>query len=304
MSFSNPVYYVLNGAALGDLCAAAPVLKYGIEKYHATIPYKVVGNTTFRSLFPYIPDENFIDIKGKWPLPPGYSLRVLNPLKQQSGITRLTPSRVPLVQYAAINLLGRLLPQDKIRYIKLDPVPTDHLDLPVKYVVLVSTYHDAVRAWPQPEMLKTAEWIHSRGYTPVFIGKTEDQPIAIKSENISIPEYGIDLRNKTSIPELASVMAKAAAVVGMDSGPVHLAWTTQTPVVCGFNLVSPELRMIDRPGVQDFAIVPDSNCRFCQSDGNLDFWGFETCYSKTYECVPYMSAQKFISSLEQILGRE
>jgi len=53
----------------------------------------------------------------------------------------------------------------------------------------------------------------------------------------------LDLRGRTSLLELAAVLAQARLVVGADSGVVHLAGTLGTPFVAIFAGVDPELRL-------------------------------------------------------------
>jgi len=116
-----------------------------------------------------------------------------------------------------------------------------------------------------------------------------------------ITEYGVDLRNETTIEELASIFGEAKAVCGIDSGPIHLAGTTSIPIICGYTSVSPEFRIPYRKEGKTIAITPEIECIGCESRWRSNFWNFENCYYDTIECCKQMTSDKFISALKQVL---
>lgn len=301
---SDKVIYCLNGAAVGDLVAAAPALKWAIETMHKKTDYKVAMFPDFRDLFPFVPDDKIIPIQENYD--PSYAVRKLNMDGGKGNVTRLTPSRFKLTDYASIGLLGRILPPEQTKYVPLNEVDVSKFNIDFsKAVVFVCTYRDITRAWKGSEIIKTAEYVHSKGYTPIFVGRTGGISIwkTLAITDFEYPGFGIDLLNKTTFLELATIMKKSQLVFGMDSGPIHIAFTTDTPVIVGFTNVNPNLRIpLRNKGVKTISVIPNLICRFCQSDWQLDFWNFTKCPKGQAEpdCVKEMKAEYFIKAFDKI----
>ena len=88
------------------------------------------------------------------------------------------------------------------------------------------------RNWLEERFDEVAERINR---TIVCIGHTGDH---------FVPCGNYDLRGKTSIGELADVIARAKLFVGIDSLPMHIAQAMNTPGVCFFGCILPETRII------------------------------------------------------------
>lgn len=302
--FANKTVYALNSAAVGDIIAAAPTIKYAIENYHQKTEYLVAIHSDFKELLPFVPQDRFTDIAPQYPS--GYSVRLLNPPKAGNSVCKLTPSRLKLTHYGCINLMGKVLNDLDLRYVPLKPVDVNKFNVDFeKSVIIITTYRDRQRTILPQEMLKIAEYIHSKGLIPVYVGKTgkisiwKDYPAV---SDFEYPGFGADLRDKTSLSELASMMDRSRAVIGMDSGPIHLAFTTKVPVVCGFTTVAPSMRIPYRGVYKTSAVTPSITCNFCESDWNLNFWDFNKCPRKMElaECVTKMTAVKFTTELENL----
>lgn len=296
--------YCLNSAAVGDLIASAPSIKYAIDNFHKKAEYFVGIHEHFKPLFPFVPEDRFIEVKADYDK--SFAVRHLNMLGVGGMNCKLTPSRLKLTDYASIGLLGRVLPDYQAKYIPLPKVDVSHFGVDFsKAVILITTFRDKQRSILGSELVKIAEYVQAKGLTPVYVGKTG--AISIWKNNLAktdfvYPGFGVDLMNKTSLLELASIMAQAKAVVGMDSGPVHLAFTTDVPVVCGFTTVAPELRIPYRGLAKTEAIVPNIACNFCESNWSLNTWNFNNCprNMELAECVTKMSSDKFINGLNKL----
>ncbi len=297
--------YCLNSAAVGDLIAAAPSVKYAIDNFHKKSDYRVGIYEDFRCLFPFVPADKFVEVKAKYE--DEFTVRHLNMLGVGGRVCKLTPSRMKLTNYASIGLLGRVLKDHEAKYISLPEVPTYGYGIDFsKAVIIVTTYRDKQRTILASEIQKIAEYVYSKGLIPVYVGKVG--AISIWKNNLAktdfeYPGFGVDLRDKTTFLELASIMKQSKAVIGMDSGPIHLAYTTNVPVICGYTTVSPEYRIPYRGLAKTKAIVPNITCNFCESDWSLNTWNFNNCPRKMElaECVTKMTAGKFINALEEIL---
>lgn len=113
---------------------------------------------------------------------------------------------------------------------------------------------------------------------------------------------GMDLREKTDILEAGCIMAKAQAVVGLDSGLTNLAACTQTPMVLGMTISTlqipprdPKLTIIVEP-------TEDVTCRNCAQKIRFVL-GDDTreCYTKTFACTKSMTPDRYIAALEKLL---
>ena len=305
--------FMLNTFAMGDVIAAAAVVKYMIDN-HYTDPksYLVVGKMSFRDLFQFVPDENYLDFDKKdnfWGIPPQYAVGTLN-RKVEPRLVRITPKSMHLTDYASLIFADRLIPHDRLSYVPLD---TSRIDLSKfnvdfsKAVVLVSSYRDETRSWRNESILETAKWIKSQGLIPVFVGKTDmDQNLSdAQKPKTSLPndlsEFGVDLRNKTTLLALAAIFKECKAVCGVDSGPIHLAGTTNVPIVCGYTSVAPEHRIPIRKEGKTYALTAEIECIGCESRWRSNYWNFENCYHGHANCSKFLTADRFISVLKEIL---
>jgi hypothetical protein len=302
---------MLNSIAMGDVIASVPVIKYMIETYYPTHEnYRVVAKPHFRELFPFVPDCNFLDYDKKdnmWGIPANYPISTIN-RKNDARLTRNTPKHMHLSEFASISLADRILSRDHLNYVSLQQVPIDHYGIDFsKAVILITSYRDVTRMWHSQYILEVAEWVTSQGLIPVFIGKTDivegNNREAIKPKT-SLPDdismCGVDLRNKTTISELATIFSKAKAVCGLDSGPIHLAGTTNVPIVCGYTSVSSEFRIPIRKDGVTIPIEPAIECIGCESKWHSTYWNFENCYMKHIDCCKQMTSDKFINALNTI----
>ena len=172
-------------------------------------------------------------------------------------------------------------------------------------VIIITTYRDKQRTILPDEITKIAEHVYSKGLTPVYVGKRGFLSVWKSCPAISdfeYPGFGVDLRDNTTFRELATIMGQAKAVVGADGGPMHIAWTTKTPVVCGFTTIRPDFRIPYRGHVPTIAVVPNIPCNFCESNWSLNCWNFSNCprNMEIAECVTKMTSKKFIDALNQL----
>lgn len=78
-----------------------------------------------------------------------------------------------------------------------------------------------------------------------------------------------DFRSKLTIPQIANLISKASCFIGSDSSLLHVAGTTQTPIVGIYTCAKAEYRMPFRRsllGYRTEAIKPTINCYGCLHD--------------------------------------
>jgi hypothetical protein len=309
----NPMGIILNSYAMGDVIAAAPVIKYMIDN-HFTTPesHIIVAKKMFRDILHFVDDQNFRDFDDKslpfWGIPESFPVSTIN-TKVEARFIRLTPKAMHLSHYASIKFLNRIIPLEELNYVPLKRVDVSKFNVDFSNsVVLVTSYRDDTRIWHADAILGVASWLKSKKITPIFVGKT-DETLKIRDEEIvakttlpdNIDEYGVDLRNKTTILELTSIMAQAKAVCGVDSGPIHLAGTTETPIICGYTSVSPEHRIPTRKVGKTYAITANIECIGCESRWASNFWNWEKCYLGHANCCRFLTADKYTRILENIV---
>lgn len=303
--------FMLNTFAMGDVIASVPVVKHMIDNFY-TDPksYLVVAKMGFRDLFPFVPDANFLDFDKKenfWGIPPAFAVGTLN-RKNEPRLVRTTPKSMHLSTYASLVFADRILPLEELNYVPTAKVDVSRFGVDFsKAVVLVASYRDETRMWRTDSILQTAKWIKSVGFIPVFIGKTDmdlSLPDDLRPKSAlpnDLTEYGVDLRNKTSLLELTSIFEQCKAVCGVDSGPIHLAGTTSVPIICGYTSVAPEHRIPTRKEGKTFALTADIECIGCESRWRSNYWNFEKCYLQHAECSKQLTADKFVRVLREIL---
>jgi ADP-heptose:LPS heptosyltransferase len=112
--------------------------------------------------------------------------------------------------------------------------PTD----PRPTVVLHPGAAVPARRWPAQHYRRAAELLHGAGYRVVVTGGPDERPLTAAVAG----RDGIDLGGRTTLAELAGVLAGAAAVVVGNTGAAHLAAAVGTPVVSLFAPVVPAAR--------------------------------------------------------------
>ena len=289
----DPVCYYINTHALGDALAAAPVVKWALEKYHKDCDYRVIISRAFRDFFPFVPSNKILELEdNSWKFEKGYSIRKLNDMEKHEVTPRLTPAKMSLSQYAAINLVSTLLEDREYEYPKLEKVDISGFEIDFSQcIAIVAHYRDSNRCMLPREILKLAEAVKARGLLPLFIGN---------AGYVDVPEgLGIDLRGKTDLKTLATIMSQVRAVCGVDNGLLHLAGTTGVTIIGGYTNVHSRHRIPKRAKGTTLTFNAEVPCFACSSQWMKDTHHFGRCYYGTDACSGTMTAARFINKLEE-----
>ncbi|MEU6754144.1 glycosyltransferase family 9 protein [Spirillospora sp. NPDC046719] len=120
-----------------------------------------------------------------------------------------------------------------------EPLPdTDHLTGGPGYVVVHPGTSVPARAWPPERCAEAVRLLRAAGHRVVVTGHGEEKELTA----LVAGEDGLDLGGRTALPELASVLRGARAVVAGNTGPAHLAAAVGTPVVSLFAPTVPAAR--------------------------------------------------------------
>ncbi|WP_433469636.1 glycosyltransferase family 9 protein [Spirillospora sp. CA-128828] len=119
------------------------------------------------------------------------------------------------------------------------PLPgTGHLTGGPGYVVLHPGTSVPARAWPPGHCAEAVRLLAAAGHRVVVTGHADEKDLTA----FVAGEDGLDLGGRTSLPELASVLEGARALVAGNTGPAHLAAAVGTPVVSLFAPTVPAAR--------------------------------------------------------------
>lgn len=122
------------------------------------------------------------------------------------------------------------------------------------------------------------------------------------------PSKVIDLTvSKFSIQQLSWLIEKADCYFGTDTGILHVAGTTSTPICCCFSFVNPECRKPFREHVKfkgisateycDMSFCAERNKRMCP---NGDFGG--VICNKNFVCARGIDIDMIINGIREVMG--
>jgi len=97
------------------------------------------------------------------------------------------------------------------------------------------------------------------------------------------------------LPELAALVSRARLYIGGDSGPLHIAATTRTPVVALFGPTLPERSLPWRdPAVPSIAVdAGPLPCRPCHQ---------RTCVPGDFRCLGNISVPMVLAACRRAMG--
>ena len=182
-------------------------------------------------------------------------------------------------------------------------------ELPEKFAVITTGVTTNTRKSNSAQWNYIIEYIHSKGLTPVFLGKRvvttgNARNIHTKWDEGFKFDLGLDLRDKTTLMQAAAVISRAKLIVGHDNGLLHLAGCTETPIVFGYSLASPEHRRPKRPAGKIYDVTltdQELACNHCQSKTNFVIgYNFRECYYGDNLCMKMLFENEAIRWKRQI----
>ncbi len=131
-----------------------------------------------------------------------------------------------------------LPPGDDGRLAITAPPDTTPLTGTAPYVVVHPGAAVPARAWTAGRAARAVAALDAAGHRVVVTGGPAEKELTASVADT----HALDLGGRTSLPELAGVLARAEAVVVGNTGPCHLAAAVATPVVCLYAPVVPAER--------------------------------------------------------------
>lgn len=319
------IHFVMNHGALGDMITSLPAVAYArattalsqlmtvwvMAHQVPLVSHLMSGLKNLRVMplhkfNPKMPPEEGVD--PKWHA-------AGNAFSNGCVSGQLTRNRIPLVDYAHMLLLDRLPRSDVERNYPHTPLLTGPNPLPgTPYVVISVGATSDNKIIPEHVIQAVIEWCDVKGYRPVVLGKSntlvkvigEDVPLKVRYRYDNLPQdvkdIALDLRDKTELLEARNWIGHARAMVGVDGGLLHLAGTTNAPIVYGYTTVRPEDRGIVRFGTMNWNVEHvgprDLGCTGCQGNWTLmTDHDFQFCAYKDNLCVDRLHGEDFINAL-------
>ena len=316
------IYYLIHSNSFGDTIASTPTLR-SLSLSHRS---KINVITHVKHIFngnPYVHDVySFAEFE---------NLNLRDFVKYESfrypgqkdgnGIEKKF-SCIDTRQLHSMDLGFQLLPEDMGYDFYPDPLSLD-IELPKKYVVLHVTTNWANRTWDYNNWKNLIKWLKDNQIFTVLIGSGyreelhnsySDKPLD-KECPMFDDYYGLDLTNKGTMSDMWWVINGSQCIVTMDSGPLHLAGTTDVDIIQLGSAINPKFRSPYRNGSQNYKYhYLGGSCNlFCNSNlyYNVKEWGDinsvppqPNCleHKPTFECHPQLD--DVINKIKEIRGEE
>ena len=157
------------------------------------------------------------------------------------------------------------------------------------YVVVHPTASVPTRALGVARAAEHAQALAADGWRVVVTGGPGEEDVGVAVT----PLGGVDLTGRTSLAELAGVLAGASAVVVGNTGPAHLAAAVGTPVVSVFAPVVPVERW--RPWGVPTVVLGDqlAACALTRA---------RRCPVPGHPCTSWVSGRHVVSAVRQLTG--
>lgn len=150
---------------------------------------------------------------------------------------------------------------------------------------------DRTRRWALDRFAAVGQEMQRRhGGTVVIVGGPEER-VAGESVAGALDGPCLNLAGQTSLAELGAVIARLSVLVTNDSGPAHIAYALDVPVVTIFGGGSPALNGPLRPGPHR-VLTHDVPCRPC---------GYTTC-PVGYPCLEHVLAPHVVTAAEEVMA--
>ncbi len=112
----------------------------------------------------------------------------------------------------------------------------------------------------------------------------------------------VDARGLFSVQQTQQLIAQSKLFIGYDAGPLHIAATTQVPIVAFFTLVHHSLRAPLRQHGIFVPLAAQLDCYGCAQDYPLP-WGFE-CRRGDSQCAKSFAIDTALAACLKILNEQ
>lgn len=148
------------------------------------------------------------------------------------------------------------------------------------------------RSWAPQNWMQLTQLLISRGYKILCVGSGADLAVSGGSGAIS-------LLDKLTLQEIRELCKRAVCFVGADSGILHIAQTTEVPIVGLFTVADPANRIYPRKAGRSVAVVPKIECRYCLHDQPPPVTNL-ACKFGTNACISAITPVSVLEAIEEV----
>lgn len=144
------------------------------------------------------------------------------------------------------------------------------------------------RTLPRATWVSVVQMLRVRGFWPILVGTERDALPGVNCTSCFVPDIHVQAR----------LIQACVCFVGSDSGLLHVAGATDTPLVGVFTCVRPEWRLPFR-GICT-AVVPDLPCVGCL-ERQLPPATAEACERGDLACIGAVSPEAIVDAVERLV---
>lgn len=149
------------------------------------------------------------------------------------------------------------------------------------------------KRWPPQSFATIVARLEERGYRVALIGGPGDRGTA-EEVAANVSDTVANLTGKTTLREMAALIAGAALLVCNDSAPVHVASAFDTPTVAVFGPTTPEMGFAPL-GKRSLAIgLPGLGCRPCGDHGG------DVCPEGHFACMMQLRPETVLEAADMV----
>jgi len=164
----------------------------------------------------------------------------------------------------------------------------------------VVAIHAAKAGWrsrtlPEATWIAVVEGIRERGMFPLMVGSMRDSAPKVKAAAFHLHDIMSQVR----------IIDRCTCFIGSDSGLMHVAATTDVPIVCAFTSAAAELRMPRRYGRLDWrfeAVTPPLECIGCLARAPVPTTSEPACERGDFVCTTAVTADMLLAAMDRLLG--
>lgn len=184
----------------------------------------------------------------------------------------------------------------QVKHESRDSVSTPARDKPRVVLHTGSGGYSKARRWPEERFAAVAQQLSaSHDAEIVLVGSRVDEPgIAGQLADVKIE----DLLGRTSLPQLADVIASADLFIGADSGAMHVAAATGTPLISIFGPSNADAWRPWATGAHSTLLRSGVECSPCSYVGH-SVGARDGCAART--CMKLVTVEQVLEAAERIL---
>lgn len=307
----------INCFSLGDTVCAIPIVRKLI--CDNPFKYEYIVHTIFPELFvPWIGGHSLFDWRKSLINPNNhYSAAFLND-------NRLTAMHS--VDYLSFTLGGTVLDDRSYPIYPVENIDISRFGIDFSKCIIVVPSWIKEHKKIDSNVIKTIlDYILSIGFQPLLLGRNDNpkdfgkdllSKRIVEGDWYSKYDKGIEqhtgvisLINKTTVLEAVKIISLSKLIIGADSGLIHLAGMTKTPIVVSHTFCNPKHRLPIRDNIVGkgcyVVVPPEGTCRFCMSKFlNAKSVVFDKCNYGHNECVKSIKSDMIINKIKDALDNK